>query len=291
MNNTALQNINSEVPQVKQPSGQVVKAGFFDVQSFELLQRVANAFVRADLIPKQYQGNLSNCIIALDMAQRMGANPLMVMQNLYIVHGTPSWSSKFLISTINVSGEFSKLRYEWKGEPGNDDYGCRAWAIEKETGERLDGIWITWAMVKAEGWHSKNGSKWKTMPDQMFIYRAAAFWQRAYAPEISMGLQTAEESEDTYDAKMNPDGSYGVSVNDAFSSIKPAERVNTNTGEITSEQDEATQEADQAASSETEKPEEQQAENPAEAEQKAEPQEKPAPRGRGRAGQKSMDME
>ena len=51
-------------------------------------------------------------------------------------------------------------------------------------------------MVKAEGWDSKTGSKWKTMPEQMFKYRAAAFWQRAYAPEISMGLQTAEEAID-----------------------------------------------------------------------------------------------
>jgi hypothetical protein len=284
MNNTALQQINAEVPQVKQSSGQVVKAGFFDVQSFELLQRVANAFTRADLIPKQYQGNLSNCIIALDMAQRMGANPLMVMQNLYIVHGTPSWSSKFLIATVNTSGDFSKLRYEWKGEPGKDDYGCRAWAVEKETGERLDGIWITWKMVKAEGWHSKNGSKWNTMPDQMFVYRAAAFWQRAYAPEISMGLQTAEESEDTYDAKMNPDGSYGVSINDAFSSIQPAERVDKETGEITEAEQAA--EAEQPASNETEKPEEQAQQAEPEAEKK-----KPAPRSRGRGNQQSMDME
>jgi len=286
MNNTALQQINAEVPQVKQSSGQVVKAGFFDVQSFELLQRVANAFTRADLIPKQYQGNLSNCIIALDMAQRMGANPLMVMQNLYIVHGTPSWSSKFLIATVNTSGDFSKLRYEWKGEPGKDDYGCRAWAVEKETGERLDGIWITWKMVKAEGWHSKNGSKWNTMPDQMFVYRAAAFWQRAYAPEISMGLQTAEESEDTYDAKMNPDGSYGVSVSDAFASIQPAERVDKETGEITKDVEQAPQEAEQAASPETEKPEEQAQQAEPEAEKK-----KPAPRSRGRGNQQSMDME
>jgi hypothetical protein len=139
-------------------------------------------------------------------------------------------------------------------------------------------------VVKAEGWHSKNGSKWNTMPDQMFVYRAAAFWQRAYAPEISMGLQTAEESEDTYDAKMNPDGSYGVSINDAFSSIQPAERVDKETGEITEAEQAA--EAEQPASNETEKPEEQAQQAEPEAEKK-----KPAPRSRGRGNQQSMDME
>ncbi len=213
----------------REASMPVVRAGFFDLQSFELIQRVSKAFSQSDLVPKNYQGNLANCMIAMDMAQRIGANPLMVMQNLYIVHGTPGWSSKFLIATINASGRYSSLRYEWKGEPGATDFGCRAWAVERETGERLNGIYVTWAMVRAEGWDSKNGSKWKTMPDQMFIYRAAAFWQRAYAPELGMGLMTAEELGDVIDMKQGNDGGFSVDLE----SLRPAENVDKATGEIT----------------------------------------------------------
>lgn len=186
--------------------------GFSNQQGFELLQRVAKAFSTSELLPKQYQGNIGNCMIALDMANRIGANPLMVMQNLYVVHGTPSWSSKFLIATINSCGRFSSLRYEWKGEPNTKDYGCRAWAIENKTGERLDGVWITWGMVNSEGWASKNGSKWKTMPDQMFVYRAAAFWQRAYAPELGMGLMTTEEVVDIEAIDITPKSKNNVKV-------------------------------------------------------------------------------
>ena len=193
-----------QLPAVEQPQAQrstavATRAGFFDLDSFELMQRVSKAFASSDLVPQAYRGNLANCMIALDMAQRIGANPLMTMQNLYVVHGTPGWSSKFLIATINASGRFSSLRYEWRGEPGQPEFGCRAWAIERATNERLDGIWVTWKMVKAEGWDSKSGSKWKTMPDQMFVYRAAAFWQRAYAPELAMGLQTVEDLHDVID--------------------------------------------------------------------------------------------
>ena len=193
-----------------------VRAGFFDLQSFELMQRVSKAFSASDLVPQQYRGadKIANCMIAMDMAQRMGANPLMVMQNLYIVHGTPSWSSKFLIATINASGRYSSLRYEWKGEPGKPDFGCRAWAVERETGERLDGIWVTWEMVNAEGWSKKNGSKWLTMPDQMFVYRAAAFWQRAYAPELGMGLQTVEDVHDGLVLERQVDGTFAVTMDD-----------------------------------------------------------------------------
>lgn len=235
-NTATLANLRNAQAEPREASMPAVRAGFFDLQSFELIQRVSKAFASSDLVPKQYQGNLANCMIAMDMAQRIGANPLMVMQNLYIVHGTPGWSSKFLIATINACGRYSSLRYEWKGNPGEADYGCRAWAIERETGERLDGIWVTWAMVRAEGWESKNGSKWKTMPDQMFVYRSAAFWQRAYAPELGMGLQTVEDLQDTFDATRSPDGSFSVdvaSLREAGQVPAAGATVDQATGEIT----------------------------------------------------------
>lgn len=166
---------------------------------FEVLQRMAVMYTKSTIVPQTYRENVGNCVIAIDMATRMQANPLMVMQNLYIVHGNPSWSSKFLIACINASGRFTPLRYEWTGKKGTDDYGCRCYAYEvsdSEHKEPLYGSWVSIKMAKAEKWTDKNGSKWLTMPDQMLMYRAAAFWQRAYAPEIGMGFLTKEEYED-----------------------------------------------------------------------------------------------
>lgn len=163
---------------------------------WEIAQREAMAWSKSTIIPKDFMNNMPNCLVALEVAHRMKASPLMVMQNLYVVHGRPGWSSTFLIASVNQCGRFTALRYEEKGDIATDNYAVRAWAEEKSTGERLNGTWITWEMVKAEGWLNKAGSKWKTMPDQMFKYRAASFWQRTYAPEISMGLHTAEEVQD-----------------------------------------------------------------------------------------------
>lgn len=179
--------------------------GFNSATGWELAQRIAKAFASSDLMPQAYRGNIPNCLIALEIANRMGASPLLVAQNLYIVHGNPGWSSKFLIATFNQCGRFSAMRYEFKRNQAGEASACRAWAIEKATGERLEGSWVTLDMAKAEGWSSKNGSKWKTMPELMLQYRAAAFFVRTYAPELSMGLQTAEEAHDgVYDA---PEGS------------------------------------------------------------------------------------
>lgn len=183
-----------------EPTNEVsITPGFGSLASFKLMQRAAQVLAQSTLVPKEYQGQngLANCMIALNMANRMGADPLMVMQNLYIVHGRPGWSSQFLISTFNTSGKFSALRYEWVGERGKDSFGCRAWAAEKATGEKLTGSTVTIDLAKKEGWYQKNGSKWQTMPEQMLMYRSAAWFIRAYAPELAMGMHTAEEIAET----------------------------------------------------------------------------------------------
>lgn len=188
-----MSNDNTQLTQ-SMPSSQEI--GYFTEVGFVLSQRVAAMFAKSDMVPKEFQGNVANCVIALNMAKRMGAEPLMVMQNLYIVHGTPSWSSKFLIACFNACGRFSSLRYEFEGKEGSDDWGCRAVATEFATGEKLEGAKITIGLAKKEGWIGKTGSKWVTMPEQMLRYRAAAWFIRAFAPEITMGLQTREEVED-----------------------------------------------------------------------------------------------
>lgn len=187
-----------------------VSVGFSSLQSFELLQRGAKLLAASTMVPTTYQNNLPNCVIALNMATRMGADPLMIMQNLYPVHGRPSWSAKFLIATFNLCGRFSSIRYNWKGTRGTKEWGCQAWAIEKATNTKLEGPWIDWALVEAEGWNRRNGSKWVTMPEKMFMYRAGAWFVDLYAAELSMGLSTAEEAHDVYDAERDESGAYRV---------------------------------------------------------------------------------
>lgn len=168
---------------------------FSDMGAFEGAQRVCKMLASSNLVPSQFQGNIANTMIALELANRTNTSPFMVMQNLYVVHGRPGFSATYIISAINACGRFSPLRFDLDGE--GDDRGCTAWVIEKATGDRLEGSRVTIKMAKAEGWFGKQGSKWQTMPDQMLRYRAAAFFGRLYAPDILMGMQTKEELYDT----------------------------------------------------------------------------------------------
>ena len=184
---------------LQQPS---VRPSFEDLPGFALLQRMAKLWANSPMVPKSYRENVASCAIALNIAVRMRADPLMVMQNLVEVHGRPTWSAKYLIATVNSARDdngkrlFSPLRYEFFGTQGTDGWGCRAYAIEQATGERLVGTSVTIGIAKSEGWYERSGSKWKTMPEQMLRYRAAAWWTNVYAPDLSMGLSSVEEIED-----------------------------------------------------------------------------------------------
>lgn len=215
-----------------------VSAGFGSLKSFELMQRMAGLLCASTLVPVQYRsvtekldkyGNvkerkenpnaLANAVVALNMAQRMGADPLMIMQNLYVIEGRPSWSSQFIVAAINSCGRFSPLRFALKElgqksveytetfwEDGKRhsrpvvidiaDVECIAWALELGSGERLESPPVTIELAVKEGWYTKTGSKWQTMPQVMLRYRAASFFGKLYAPELLMGLRTVEEEQD-----------------------------------------------------------------------------------------------
>jgi len=160
--------------------------------TFNQLQRAAKAFSSSTIVPKEYQGDqgLSNCIVAIDMALRMNLSPTMVMQNLYIVHGRPTWKAEFVISRLH--SKYTDLDFEQDNQDGGR---CRVVAT-KADGTKVSGTWVSMNLAKSEGWASRNGSKWKTMPEQMLMYRAATFFARIYAPELLNGVADQYEALD-----------------------------------------------------------------------------------------------
>jgi hypothetical protein len=198
-------------------------SAFSSENAFVSVQRMAKALASSTLVPDSYRGeaNLGNCIIALELSQRIGASVMAVMQSMVPIHGKPTWSASFLIATVNSCGRFSPMRFRWVGKEGTDDWGCRAFAVEREGNLELVGALVTIAMAKAEGWYGKSGSKWKTMPEQMLQYRAAAFWCRAYAPEIALGMHTSEEIHDTQVAQQVVQPSVATTVTSSVVDVTP----------------------------------------------------------------------
>lgn len=260
---------------------------FFDPVQFETMQRVCKLFASSELVPEMYKISeknpiekaMANCMIAIEISQRIGASPLMIMQNMVPIYGKPSWSSKFLISTVNTCGRFNPLRFRFteKGMLGNVEYTeytktwvnnpnggkgyykndaktstfdgkkimdieCVAWTTVKGSDEILESSPISLRLAIQEGWYLKAGSKWQTMPKQMLMYRAASFWTNAYAPELSMGMKTVEEQQDIIDITDYED------VTDKVDKEKADKANKTNIGFDNAGQGNSTEKAEQSES-------------------------------------------
>ena len=167
---------------------------FSYTDQFNNILKMAQLISQSDMIPATYKGKPMNCVIALEQANRMGVSPLMVMQNLYVVKGVPSWTGQGCMMIIQGCGKFRDVDYVYSGEKGTDSRSCKVVATRISDGKRIEGTEITMQMVKSEGWISN--TKWKNMPEQMLGYRAATFFARMYCPNELNGFATEGEAED-----------------------------------------------------------------------------------------------
>lgn len=175
-----------------------------DFAAFENAQRIGKVLCQSQIIPQSYQNNLPNVIVALEIAARNKLSPIVVMQNLNVIKGRPTWSSKYIIAALTTA-RVDNLHYElaedgtitvsgFGGKTMIKNLMCRAIANDKRTGEERVGPWVSMKMAVDEGWYGKDGSKWKTMPEMMIRYRAATFFASIYYPELSIGIEEEDSA-------------------------------------------------------------------------------------------------
>ena len=218
----------AEVAAVKQSSQEIVryntdfsKGIFGSSDNFMMATQMAKAFAQSTIVPKEYQGNFANGLVAIEMAVRMQTSPLMVMQGLDVIQGRPAWRAQFLIGMVNASGRYDmELQFDEVKDGKGKPFGCTCWT-EKD-GRKIVGPEVTMDMAQEEGWTTKNGSKWKTMPQIMLRYRAASFFVSMNCPELKFGLYTKEEV-----MEMAPESNY-VTMEDMAAQVQQQIEQNAN---------------------------------------------------------------
>lgn len=218
---------------------------------YKHLLTVAAQFSKSQLVPQHFREKPADVFIALHMAHRMGCDPILVLQNLYTVHGTPGWKTQFVIAQANLARAFGspiRWRVETNGEPlkfkrkvknsrGEVSFveavapnlTVTAYAADKETGEELS-MSVTMQQAIEEGW--AENPKYSTLGDLMLRYRSAALLVRLYAPQVMLGVPTIEEVEDVVvaspslqapDAPQGPAQSMDVAgLNQSIAAKQPA---------------------------------------------------------------------
>ena len=159
--------------------------------------KLADFLSKSSIIPKHFQGSPANVFIALEISTRLNVDFFELVNGLYVVHGSPGFSGVFIIGRINASGKF-KTKLNFKTEGTGDKMSVTAYATD------IDGIdcsaTVSMEMAKSEGW-TKN-TKYKTMPEQMLIYRSSTFFCRRHCPEVLMGSKSIDEIEDIHVSKL-----------------------------------------------------------------------------------------
>jgi len=188
----------------------VVKAGgapgavaldyFSSAEALATSIKIAAGIAQADILPATFKGKPANVLIALDLAMRLELPPMMVMQGIVIVNGRPTFTGQFY--TCLAKKQYKEFRYEEtetdetvKEIGGLKNHRCRIVA-ETHGGEKIVGPWVDYKMAVKDGWATRPGSKWQTMPDLMLRYRAASFFVRTYCPDAVMGFRDEYEQAD-----------------------------------------------------------------------------------------------
>ena len=192
--------MTSEItPQIAEDESSIYK----NTDSFEFAQRQAKSLCESNLVPISYQGQkgLPNCLVAIEMSKRMKLSPLTVMQNLNVIHGTPTWSAQFITSQILGCGRFTNFDYLVKGEGDTLEVQCVAKRLEDQ--KLVKGTTVSMRMARLEGW--TRNSKYQSMPELMLRNRAATFFGRQYIPDLLLGVQTSEEVVDIQPLDVTPE--------------------------------------------------------------------------------------
>ena len=188
--------------------------------TFEQLQRSATLYSKSGLVPKSFENNTAACFIGLQLACSLGVNPFMLFQGLYNIGGKIGIETKVAVAIANQKGIFQgPITHEFKGEKTNRS--CTAKAVLAKSGKEVS-ITVDWATVESEGWNKRSGSKWLTMPDQMFRYRSSMWLIRTYSPEVLMGLSAIDEIEDSRVIDVTP--KKVKNIDEALADVAKAEK-------------------------------------------------------------------
>lgn len=189
---------------------------FDNIQIFDQTMRMATALSRSAFVPKAFQGSPESCLVAIDLSRRLNVSPMTIFPHLYVIDNKPAFSTQFLITLVNRSGYFERLdwttgtngkvkahfcdykdgsRSQWEEEVPN--HYAIAKLTERRTGKTFTSPTIDIAFAELNGWTSKAGSKWRTMPEIMCAYRSASVLIKRICPELTLGMNFAEDVEDS----------------------------------------------------------------------------------------------
>jgi hypothetical protein len=183
----------AEVPPAQSESRALARAmpttatGALQARNFGEAIEIAKMFAHSGMVPKQYDGNVGACLVAMQMGAELGLSPMASLQNIAVINGRPSLWGDAVLAVVMAHPDFVDI-LETEGD---------GWAkcIVKRRGKTPVERMFSVADAKGAGLWGKQGP-WSQYPRRMLQMRARGFAVRDAFPDALRGIVTAEEAQD-----------------------------------------------------------------------------------------------
>lgn len=169
-------------------SGELIKAGnWLTATTMEQALKVADMLAKSTLVPKAYQGQPANVLVAMAYGESFGMQPLQAMQSVAVVNGMPGLYGDGLLAVCRSCSAWEWMQETIEGETAI----CTA----KRKGEpEVTATFSVQDAKRAQLW-GKAGP-WTQYPTRMLAMRARAFALRNLYADVLRGMGSAEELQD-----------------------------------------------------------------------------------------------
>lgn len=156
-------------------------------QNIEEALRMADMMAKSSIVPKDYQGNPGNVLVAIQWGAELGLPPLQAMQNLAVINGRPALWGDAVIAIVRGSGLLDSIQEDIAGDAATCTVTRKGEAPVTRTFSMED--------AKKAGLSGKQGP-WSQYPKRMLQMRARAWALRDVFPDVLRGVSVAEEAQD-----------------------------------------------------------------------------------------------
>lgn len=142
---------------------------------------------KSTIVPKDYQNNPGNILVAIQWGLEIGLQPMQAMQNISVINGRPSVWGDAMLALVKASPAF-----EWIREDVSEQ---EAVCVIKRRGEPEQTRTFSMEDAAKAGLKGKQGP-WMQYPKRMMQMRARAWALRDVFPDVLKGMHVAEEAQD-----------------------------------------------------------------------------------------------
>ncbi|WP_258933234.1 recombinase RecT [Nesterenkonia pannonica] len=162
--------------------------------SLDEKMRYAGALAESGLVPKQYQRQPPNVLVAVEYGEALGLHPMAALREINVINGSPSLSATLMMSLARGAGH--KVRTH------GDDSAASCTIVRKDDQDYEHTVHWDRSMAEQHGLWGKG--HWQKNPALMLKYRAISECVRMACPEVLAGVKYTPRSSRTWGEARHP---------------------------------------------------------------------------------------